>query len=240
MNKPINFSREYPLFKKPNERTYEGKGVYFENSIYYLWWEFLRRNEEYKKCCETDGKGPLNELYKDFGDVFNVKFKTWWQKDNRGACLFGNPLKPEFKIITEKKEIISSDEVMYLQIPMKWTKIKIQKRFKEFLVNNHQGVQGINTKLLETARYIPNTHYQMDALQKYLRLLDYKHDNPDLTLFDIGWEIGINSNGPYGTTTEIKGSITRQTKAMLELCRIIINGTSLGKFPVLKKCDVKT
>ena len=77
MNKPINFSREYPLFKKPNERTYEGKGVYFENSIYYLWWEFLRRNEEYKKCCETDGKGPLNELYKDFGDVFNVKFKTW-------------------------------------------------------------------------------------------------------------------------------------------------------------------
>ena len=240
MNKPINFSREHPLFEKPNERTYEGTGVYFEDSIYYLWWEFLRRNKEYKKCCETGGKGQLKELYKDFGDVFNVKFKTWWTKDNRGTYLFGNPLKPEFKIITEKKEIISSDEVMYLQIPMKWPKIKIQKKFKEFLESNHQGLQGVNTKLVETSRYTTNTHYQMDVLQKYLRLIEYKKNNPNLTLYEIGCEFGVKSNGPYGTMKEIKGSITRQTKAMLVICENIINGTSLGKFPVTKKCDVKT
>jgi hypothetical protein len=107
-------------------------------------------------------------------------------------------------------------------------------------VNNHQGVQGINTKLLETARYIPNTHYQMDALQKYLRLLDYKNDNPDLTLYEIGCEMNINPHGHYGTITEIKKSITKQTSNMLKLCRNIIDGTSLGKFPVTKKCDVKT
>jgi hypothetical protein len=239
MNKPINFSREHPLFKKPNERTYEGTGVYFEDSIYFLWWEFLRRNKEYKKCCETGGKGQLNDLYKDFGDVFNVNFKTWWTKDNHGTYLFGNPLKPEFKIITEKKEIISSDEVMYLQIPMKWPKIKIQKKFKSFLEDNHQGIQGVNTKLVETSRYTPNPYYQIEPLKKYLRLIDYKKDNPDLTLFEIGLELGINSNGPYGTTTEIKGNITRQTSNMLKLCQNIIDGTSLGKFPVTKKCDVR-
>ena len=50
-------------------------GVRWDNSVYYLWWEFLRRNEDYKKTCENGGKGKCDRLYADFGNVHEGTFK---------------------------------------------------------------------------------------------------------------------------------------------------------------------
>ena len=38
-------------------------------SVYYFWWEYLRRNIGYKRCCEQGGKGKYALLYSDFGNV---------------------------------------------------------------------------------------------------------------------------------------------------------------------------
>ena len=52
-------------------------------SVYYYWWEYLRRSDAYRKTCEAKGKGKLSKLYADFGNVFDEneteqdKFWSW-------------------------------------------------------------------------------------------------------------------------------------------------------------------
>ena len=58
-------------------RTLKGKkvvvsGVATTDSIYYLWFEYLKRSEKYKKACANKGKG-MTKLYKDFGNIFQYK-----------------------------------------------------------------------------------------------------------------------------------------------------------------------
>ena len=59
-------------------------------SVFYYWWEYLRRHEGYRKCCENGGKGTYSKLYRDFGDIHTVEFWTWWKE--RGQYLFSEPV----------------------------------------------------------------------------------------------------------------------------------------------------
>src|SRR5262249_33685606 len=85
-----HFTSKHPLFK--SRRSVAGE--WWEDSIYYLWWEFLRRHEGYKKTCDNGGKGKFAKLYADFGNVHDVSFKDWWMKEDRGAELFAEPFLP--------------------------------------------------------------------------------------------------------------------------------------------------
>ena len=84
----------------------------FKNSVYYYWWEFLKRNDAYMKCCLNKGDGKLNSLYQDFGDVFNADFKTWWNGENRGVTLFAEELLPEFAFIQDSGQITSDKNIL--------------------------------------------------------------------------------------------------------------------------------
>ena len=86
---PRHFPYQHPTFgtdKKPKTPRN------WEDTVYYLWWAYLKRNEDYLKTCEAKGKGKLSALYKDFGDVRGDDFKRWWNEDERGANLFSNPI----------------------------------------------------------------------------------------------------------------------------------------------------
>ena len=96
------------------------RGVGTTYSLYYLWFEYLKRSEKYKKACANNGKG-MKKIYDDFGDIFKFKtdangyteaddfYKNWWEKDNRGARLFG------IRAVDELKQFASMDDVLSLQ-----------------------------------------------------------------------------------------------------------------------------
>ena len=75
------------------------------DSIYYLWWEFLRRHDGYKRTCENGGKGEYEKLYANFGNVHGGAFKDWWTKDDRGAHLFAEPPVPNAVVALTQEEI---------------------------------------------------------------------------------------------------------------------------------------
>jgi hypothetical protein len=81
---------KHPLFRAKKTAS----GVSWENSIYYLWWEFLRRHDGYKHTCKNGGKGKYAKLYEDFADVHGGSFKDWWTKAARGVRLFAEPVMP--------------------------------------------------------------------------------------------------------------------------------------------------
>ena len=55
-------------------------------SVYYYWWEYLRRHQGYKATCAAGGIGEFAQLYEDFGDVHSTDFWTWWRTHNRDIC----------------------------------------------------------------------------------------------------------------------------------------------------------
>ena len=90
-NFPRHFVHKHPLFTSKKST----QGLPWNESVYYMWWEFLRRHEGYMRTCENGGTGRYSSLYEDFGDVHSADFKTWWSKNDRGARLFAEPATPK-------------------------------------------------------------------------------------------------------------------------------------------------
>ena len=89
------FKGRHPIFTDRGLQTTKS-GTWWESNFYYLWFEYMKRSDYYRKVCEKNGKGN-QKLYKDFGDIRDKDFKTWWNEkvDNgrqaRGNFLFAEP-----------------------------------------------------------------------------------------------------------------------------------------------------
>lgn len=213
----------------------------FKNSIYYYWWEFLRRNDSYKKCVLNDGKGKLKALYKDFGDIYSKDFKTWWNLNNNGVNLFAEEFLPEFKVITELQYPSANEDILYLQIPLQLPKRYLSNEFQKILRKHHRGKRGIRTNKISTAKYPVTGHVDLPALDKCLRVYDYFLEHPSKTLWEIGndCKVVLPSGLIKNPQTDLnfyakKMVLANTTKRLLNRAKLIIEGTSKGKFPVNK------
>ena len=94
-------------------------------SVYYYWWEFLKRHEGYKDCCARNGAGRYKKLYADFGDIhaFETKdFWAWWSEKlevthKRGEYLFAEPVARHLKVIDSSLNDLNSDTLV-IQVPL--------------------------------------------------------------------------------------------------------------------------
>lgn len=142
-----HFTFHHPLFKK----TKTAKGNWWENSIYYLWWEFLRRHDGYKMTCESGGKGQHANLYADFGNVHDGTFKEWWSKDDRGARLFAEPSLPSSVVALTSEDIETlpkdwdPESLLIVAIPLSLRKQYIQQSLTKMLAKHHKRKQGQRT-----------------------------------------------------------------------------------------------
>ena len=215
----------------------------YTNSVYYLWWEFLRRNDDYLKCCKSGGKGKLKSLYMDFGDVFDVDFKTWWQTNDKGVSLFAEEHLPEFAIITESSQVYQNEEIIYLRVPLSLPKRYLMREFQSVLDRNHQGRAGIRTNKHSTSKYPISGHVDMDSLDKCLRVYDMKKQNPKMYLWEVAQKCKITKTKQYvlndgsespSVISDKKLILANTASRLLKKAEKIIAGTGSGEFPVLK------
>ena len=142
-----HFTFKHPLFKRQKSAS----GEWWEHSVYYLWWEFLRRHEGYKKTCEIDGKGKYAKLYDDFGNVHGVTFKEWWTKGGRGARLFSEPPLSNSVMVVHPTDIDALSEswksgaVLVVAIPLALRKRFIIRKFSTLLRKHHTRRRGQRT-----------------------------------------------------------------------------------------------
>lgn len=90
-----------PSKRKPPNPPYKGAPAW-KCSVYYYWWEYLRRHEGYRQCCAKGGKGEYAKLYADFGDVHaHDDFWLWWSKEGHSE-LFCEPTARKIRVLDEK------------------------------------------------------------------------------------------------------------------------------------------
>ena len=104
--KPAPLSPQERDVERRKKSSKKYKGVDVEKSFYYLWFEYLRRSDDYKKACgyEVDmtkeekkeyaswfKQKKTKELISDFGNIHSEKydgylgFWAWWtEKDKEG------------------------------------------------------------------------------------------------------------------------------------------------------------
>jgi hypothetical protein len=223
-----------------------------DNSIYYLWWEFLRRHEGYKKTCENGGKGKHAGLYADFGDVHEGTFREWWTKDDRGAHLFAEQPLPNRVVALTSKEIDAlpedwdSGSLLIVGIPLHLPKRFIQQKLKEILARHHKRKRGQRTFRESRAHYVIATQFRVHSLKKMLDLYDLRQEQPKMRLWEIGQRFNL---GKALTEAERKGGRGRDNhgavakKKVLEVAaskrlrnaKSIIEGAGRGVFPAFAK-----
>ena len=162
----------------------------WQTSIYYFWWEYLRRSSVYKTTCEKGGKGKLAKLYSDFGDVFNEKgtekdtFWSWWKTH---AHLFWEPAARQVAEIKDVVDVEETDLVVRLALEVRTA--HIIRQIRRLLRDKEAEVKQARAK--SRAKYPVHAKVNLSALYKHLHVYDVRIANPNLNLHDIADAAGL-------------------------------------------------
>ena len=200
MRKALYFSKPQPLSPKSKtwvegntryrkNKTAKGgktsvKGVPTTDSIYYLWFEYLKRSEKYKTACANNGKG-MTKLYKDFGNIFEYEgvegFWNWW--DKRGQYLFGIEGKQEIVEFDNADEVVGYEDYKLIAIPTNITASTIKKRLNKLVAD-----MELTPTAERKAKYtIAQTKVDVGSLENCLMAYDLKQQGKDI--LDIGLQV---------------------------------------------------
>lgn len=174
-----------------NGRWVKSRGVVQRESLYFWWFEYLKRSWKYQNACSqsviltsamqreyeqwwtSGGKA----LFNAFGDIFATDFWNWWSK--HGAYLFGIRSKDElhtFNTVRDAnalKEEIANGEFQLVAIPATLSKRAIQRKLGELLDEMKQ--QHVDKQA--QARYHPhNMSMSVEKLEESLLAYDMKRD----------------------------------------------------------------
>ncbi len=182
-----HFAYRHPTFgtdKKPKSLSY------WQGSVYYWWWAYLKKNTEYISCCESNGQGPMAALYEDFGDVRDDDFKAWWSSGSRAILLFAEPAADDVvRELSAGEPAPDQKDVLTLVFPLNLPKRYLQKRFNQLLKKFHTGKQGVQYAKSTKAKYRfegqPNVPALKQAMEVYKRRIEY----PQKKLWEIGNEM---------------------------------------------------
>jgi hypothetical protein len=165
-----------PVFAKLPEEIMNRFGVWFNQSIYYYWFEYLRRSKKYEFACKKNGVG-MEKLYADFGDVFKDSFDEWFATDiggvARGIYLFAYKMaQPTFEVSnTEQFGRLDLNDYFVVAINKLANKKKTLQQ-----VGRIWDSKWVNKKVnLKTVLYLPNSNtHNINSLKEYLRIHDAK------------------------------------------------------------------
>ncbi len=179
-----HFPYQHPTFgteKKPNPKRF------WEDTIYFVWWSYLKRSGEYLKTCESGGKKGLTNLYEDFGEVRGDSFKEWWSTDSRGMRLFAEPEVLSTVQVVSKDEL---DEVLegtlLINVPLNLPKKFLIERFRKLLAQHHKGERGKQYAKNSKAMYQFKSQPNIQAMKTALKVYDYIKANPKSKLWEVG------------------------------------------------------
>jgi hypothetical protein len=158
------------------------KGTWTADSLYYLWFEYLKRSNKYKIACASKGKG-MRKIFDDFGDIFQYQgldgFWQWWNE--RGQYLFGiSPVSQlnDFCSLEELAELeteIAVGNYQLVALPTNLTKSALKNRVGKLI-----SQMNVDPSRNDLAKYqIKHVKVDADSLKNCLLAYDLKQQGLD-------------------------------------------------------------
>jgi hypothetical protein len=178
---PLQSSREarhfpylHPLFGRGRLKLSDA--LLWQRSVYYWWWEYLRRNQAYRHACEKEGRvtnGILKRVYADFGNVHDVSFYEWWSEGRRGVELFANPRHHATVEVLQPGSVISADErLIAISLPLTLPKRFLKKKVDGILNALHPSKRGVQYAKQSQANYLYRAQPNVASLRSTLAVYD--------------------------------------------------------------------
>lgn len=245
----LRFLAEAPNFGTKNNPA---KISLQTRSPYYWWWVYLRRNEDYLRCCENGGKGKFAKLYKSFGDVREDNFKKWWKE--KGVDLFsekhvsegGDMVLMELTDKAQWNEAWTYDQVLVVAMPLTSSKRYLQSKFNALLRKRHTTKRGRQYKTFaeSSAKYPLAKNYTIRNLETTLAVYDeylkYKGQKPKVPYWRIGENLTLVPKAMTSPKLTKKENYDRKNTMAATVLRYIrsaekmIENVAQGKFPLNK------
>lgn len=213
----------------PNPRRLPKKGfgeaTSWESSVFYYWWLFLRENEDYRLTCENGGNGPKAEVFKDFGDIFENDFPTWWKQ--KGRNLFREPASEGIKLAwnhhPDKNRVnISVPVTGDLERSLSEIRSLLQPVMQQFRMEVGPS----------QARYPVAQKPVLSSLHKLLQLHRLRKEHPDLA----GWQLyDLLPHASVHQPKEVKASTVSRS---LKQAKFLIEQVGNGIFPVMSTAQL--
>lgn len=233
-----HFAFQHPTFgtdKRPLTPSH------WQRSVYYWWFEYLRRNEDYRQTCENKGNGPCHRVYEDFGDIFAVNFKTWWRTGERGARLFAEPPARSIEIVTVGTELkINNPEVLTLQVPLNLPITHLVQRFREVVSKYHDGKRGVRRSSKSQALYQVSGKVDVRFLQTALQVWDTRKMDQTRPLWKIANDLRLGSKvnllkesevgGKTPTAKDKKNILAATASRYIRKAELLIREVGQGRF----------
>jgi len=184
-----NFPYQHPTFGRVTKKKHPDS---WKKTVYYWWWSYLKRNQEYLKCCESGGKGKLNKLYQDFGDVRSDDFQTWWSEGDRGANLFSNPVAESTVQVLEIGDVVAGENQLTVSFPLSLPKRYLKKRLNDLLKKHHKGRPGIKRPKNDQIHYQFKGQPNFGGLERALKVYDHLEELRLQGIKKPYWKVGMD------------------------------------------------
>lgn len=234
-----HFSFQHPTFGRSKS---DKQSEPYKRSVYYFWHEFLKRNDDYKECCRQGGLGEMAGLYADFGDVFEMDFKTWWQENDRGARLFAEAPLPSVRQIESSDDLQISSQMLNVCLPLELPRRFLEDELKKLLDKHHKGERGVRTNKDSTALYPVVGDFNRETLARCLRVFDLRKEFPEMKLWQLAVEAKIGSlehrtlaKKRTSESVDSRFVLANTVNRDLRHARQMIKNAGVGKFPGPRK-----
>lgn len=210
-------------------------------SVYYFWWEYLRRHDGYRETCLNGGRGRYSELYRSFGNIHDSDFHDWW---------WGH-----FELFTFRSEALMIDlarkwrvesEGVFMHVGYARSKSEMLATVREQIGRLPQKL--INEEAQKSIRYKPAARPVLKSLHQHLLAWDAKQKHPDLSDAELCDAAGLDVKLPYdpadidelkadGSAWRDMDKANRRAKSLavqrhLRIAQQYIDNVALGQFPL--------
>lgn len=161
-------------------------------SVYYYWWEYLRRHDGYRETCERGGGGEHALLYQHFGNVHASDFHTWWWDH---LWLFTFVSEAQDIALSGKFHIES--EGIFLHVGYSRSRTAMVNSVREALTKIRP--ERMEREIRKLYRCYPVGRPRLRSLHEHLLVWDARQANPDADyadLADIAGLTGLERHDP--------------------------------------------
>jgi len=188
----MHFAYAWPLKRWPKSGKQRvvppfSKAEPWQCSVYYYWWEYLRRHTGYRETCEQGGKGAYAALFADFGDVHATDFWTWWRAHNH---IFAEP--PISQVRDAELGETADERTLVLSVPLD-TKLSLTVgQFKRLV--RPLLLEPTQARTQSRALYPVATKPILPALHEHLMVWDARQADKQCKDWELADRVGLRIN----------------------------------------------
>ena len=240
-NLPNKHIKMIPRSLRSQPYSYKSELKEARKSPAYWWYRTLQASDEYILCCKNDGRGKLEVLYRDFGDV-RKEFASWWISHGRKLFAESKPLKKVLQIGREEIDnLVPHKDRMIIEIPLTMRKQTVMRQIGRFLKEAYLDREIDVWKQSTAKRQIIKSKIRMSTVEILLKVHAVRNANLTLNNYEIGLKVGIQLDiNRLDTTGELvdlaleKRRMTIAVSRYLGQAKNLIANVERGIFPSLK------